>query len=250
MLGLPDGIVAVLFDMDGVITKTAVVHDAAWKQTFDDFLRQRAAQTGEPFVPFDPVKDYDEYVDGKPRADGVRSFLESRGIELPEGSPDDPPGAQTLNGVGNKKNEVLLAKLEQDGVEVYDGSVRYLRAVRAAGLKTAIVSSSANTVQVLAAAKLTGYFDVRIDAQAAREKKLRGKPAPDTFLAAASELGVQPGAAAVFEDALAGVGAGKAGHFARVVGVNRVLGVDRDNQADALREHGADIVVEDLGDLL
>lgn len=244
MLGLPDGIIAVLFDMDGVITKTAVVHDAAWKQTFDDFLRQRAAQTGEPFVPFDPVKDYDEYVDGKPRADGVKSFLESRGIELPEGSPDDPPDAQTLNGVGNKKNEVLLAKLAHDGVEVYDGSVRYLRAVRAAGLKTAIVSSSANTVQVLEAAKLTGYFDVRIDAQAAREKNLRGKPAPDTYLAAASSLGVEPGAAAVFEDALAGVGAGKAGHFGFVVGV------DRNNQADALREHGADIVVEDLGDLL
>jgi len=244
MLGLPDGISATLFDMDGVITKTAVVHDAAWKETFDEFLRDRSAQTGQPFIPFDPVKDYDEYVDGKPRMQGTRSFLESRGIQLPEGSPDDPPTALTLYGIGNKKNEVLLAKLAKDGVEVYEGSVRYLRAVRAAGLKTAVVSSSANTVQVLQAANLLDQFDVRIDAQAAHEKNLRGKPEPDTYLAAASELGVEPGAAAVFEDALAGVESGRAGHF------GCVIGVDRANQADALRQHGADIVVEDLGDLL
>jgi beta-phosphoglucomutase family hydrolase len=250
MLGLPDGIAAVLFDMDGVITRTATVHDAAWKATFDDFLRERATQTGEPFVPFDPVKDYDEYVDGKPRLDGTRAFLESRGIHLPAGSPDDPPGTPTLYGIGNRKNEMLLAKLAKDGVEVYDGSVRYLHAARAAGLRTAIVSSSANTVQVLEAADLTSEFDVRIDAQVAHEKNLRGKPAPDTYLAAANELGVQPAAAAVFEDALAGVQAGRAGHFARVIGVNRVVGVDRNNQADALREHGADIVVQDLGELL
>lgn len=244
MLGLPDGITATLFDMDGVITNTATVHDAAWKQTFDEFLEQRAKQTGDKFVPFDPVEDYDTYVDGKPRLDGTRSFLESRGIHLPEGTPDDPPTAQTLYGVSNRKNDLLLAVLAKDGVQVYDGSVRYLHAVRAAGLRTAIVSSSANTVQVLQAAGLTDQFDVRVDAQVAKAKNLNGKPAPDTYLEAAKELGVPASQAAVFEDALAGVAAGRAGHFGQVVGVNRA------NQAEALRQHGADIVVNDLGDLL
>jgi beta-phosphoglucomutase family hydrolase len=244
MLGLPDGITATLFDMDGVITNTATVHDAAWKQTFDEFLQARAQQTGQPFVPFDPVRDYDTYVDGKPRLDGTRSFLESRGITLPDGTPDDPPGTPTLYGIGNKKNTLLLAKLASDGVDVYPGSVRYLHAVRAAGLHTAIVSSSANTVQVLKAAGLTDMFDVRVDAQVAQAKHLNGKPAPDTYLEAARELGVPASAAVVFEDALAGVESGHAGHFGFVVGVNRA------NQADALRAHGADIVVNDLGELL
>jgi beta-phosphoglucomutase family hydrolase len=244
MLGLPDGITATLFDMDGVITNTATVHDAAWKQTFDEYLEARAKQTGQPFIPFDPVKDYDTYVDGKPRLDGTRSFLESRGIQLPEGTPDDAPGTPTLYGISNKKNDVLLAKLASDGVQVYDGSVRYLHAVRAAGLHTAIVSSSANTVQVLQAAGLADQFDVRVDAQVAQAKHLKGKPAPDTYLEAARELGVPASSAAVFEDALAGVQSGRAGHFGFVVGVNRA------NQADALRAHGADIVVNDLGELL
>jgi beta-phosphoglucomutase family hydrolase len=244
MLGLPDGITATLFDMDGVITNTATVHDAAWKQTFDEFLQARAQQTGEPFVPFDPVGDYDTYVDGKPRLDGTRSFLTSRGITVPAGTPDDAPGTPTLYGISNKKNDVLLAKLASDGVQVYDGSVRYLHAVRAAGLRTAIVSSSANTVQVLKAAGLSDQFDVRVDAQVAQARHLNGKPAPDTYLEAARELGVPASAAAVFEDALAGVASGRAGHFGFVVGVNRA------NQADALRAHGADKVVNDLGELL
>jgi beta-phosphoglucomutase family hydrolase len=244
VLGLPDGVTAALFDMDGVITQTATLHDAAWKQAFDSFLSERAKATGEPFVPFDPVTDYDEYVDGKPRLDGTRSFLASRGITLPEGSPDDPPGTQTLNAVGNEKNKILLEKIAADGVEVYDGSVRYLRAARAHGLHTAIVSSSANTVQILTSVGLLDKFDVRVDAQVARTKNLSGKPAPDTYLEAARELGVPASAAAVFEDALAGVEAGRAGRFGYVVGVDRV------GQASALRAHGADVVVTDLGDLL
>lgn len=244
MLGLPDGIAGTLFDMDGVITQTAVVHDAAWKETFDGFLRKRADETGEKFVPFDPVHDYDDYVDGKPRLDGTRSFLESRGITVPEGTPDDKPGTPTLYGISNLKQDLVLAKLKSDGVQVYDGSVRYLNAVRAAGLKTAIVSSSANTQQVLQAAGLQDDFDVRIDAQAAAAQDLRGKPAPDTYLAAARALGISADHAAVFEDALAGVEAGRAGSFGYVVGVDRV------GQADALRSHGADVVVSDLGELL
>lgn len=244
MLGLPDGITACLFDMDGVMTRTAQVHNAAWKATFDEFLRGRAAQTGEQFVPFDSVKDYDEYVDGKPRLDGTRSFLQSRGIQLPEGSPDDPAGAPTVYGISTRKNEMLLKKLAEDGVSVYDGSVRYVKAVRDAGIRTAIVSSSANTVQVLRAGDLTDLFDTRVDAQVATAQKLAGKPAPDTFLAAAKALGVPPEHGAVFEDALAGVQAGKAGGFGFVVGV------DRTGQAEQLRKHGADVAVQDLAELM
>jgi beta-phosphoglucomutase family hydrolase len=244
MLGLPDKITACLFDMDGVVTRTAVVHDAAWKQMFDDFLRKRASQDGEKFVPFDPVHDYDEYVDGKPRLDGTRAFLESRSISLPEGSPDDPAGAPTIWGLSNRKNDLVLDVLARDGVEVYDGSRRYLTAVRAAGLRTAIVSSSANTAQVLEAGGISQEFDVRVDAQVATAKGLHGKPAPDTYLEAARQLGVAAAQAAVFEDALAGVAAGRAGQFGYVVGVDRV------GQAAELRQHGADVVVPDLGDLL
>jgi beta-phosphoglucomutase family hydrolase len=240
-LGLPDAVRACLFDLDGVVTQTAKVHAAAWKEMFDDYLRQR---DGAGFRPFDSHDDYDRYVDGMPRADGVRSFLRSRGIELPEGDPDDPPTAETVNGLGNRKNEVVQRRIRQDGVQVYEGSVRYLHAVRNAGLRTAVVSSSANTAEVLAVTGLTDLFDARVDGQVARERHLPGKPKPDTFLAGAAELGVEPAQAAVFEDALAGVQAGHAGRFGLVVGVDRV------GQAEALREHGADVVVQDLAELL
>ncbi|MFC7984018.1 HAD family hydrolase [Streptomyces sp. NPDC057336] len=238
-LGLPDSIRACLFDLDGVVTRTAVVHAAAWKETFDAFLRER---DGTDFRPFTD-SDYDRYVDGRPRADGVRVFLASRGIELPEGDPDDPPGARTVNGVGNRKNALVLEKIRTDGVEPYDGTLRYIDAVRAAGLATAIVSSSANTLDVLRSIDAERLFDVRIDGVVARERKLPGKPRPDTFLAAARDLGVEPSRAAVFEDALAGMDAGRSGHFGYVVGVDRV------GQTDALYAHGADRVVEDLAEL-
>jgi beta-phosphoglucomutase family hydrolase len=242
VLGLPDGIRAGLFDLDGVLTRTAVVHAAAWKEMFDAFLRGRAAETGEPFVPFDAHADYDRYVDGKKRADGVRSFLASRGIQLPEGHPDDPPAAATIHGLGNRKNELVLAKLA-GGVEVYPGSVRYVEALRDAGLGRAVVSSSANTKTVLEVTELDKLFDVVVDGVVAERDGLAGKPAPDTFLAAAKALGIAPAAAAVFEDALAGVEAGRAGGFGFVVGVDRV------GQADELGRHGADVVVTDLADL-
>ena len=244
MLGLPEAVTACLFDMDGVITQTAKVHDAAWKEMFDEFLRTWSAAHGGQFVPFDPVADYEQYVDGKPRIDGVRSFLQARGIELPEGEESDQPGAQTLNGLGNQKNELLLKVIERDGVQAYEGSVRYVNAVRGAGLRTAIVSSSANTEAVLKAAGVSGLFEVRIDHQAAETHHLHGKPAPDTFLEAARELGVDAANACVYEDALAGVAAGRAGHFGFVVGVDRV------GQADQLHAHGADVVVKDLAELL
>ncbi|WP_432902716.1 beta-phosphoglucomutase family hydrolase [Micromonospora matsumotoense] len=244
MLGLPAHVTACLFDLDGVLTQTAKVHNAAWRQTFDDFLRQRAGATGEPFRPFDPGPDYHRYVDGRPRADGVRSFLASRGIVLPEGSPDDPPGADTVNGVGNRKNVVLLDRIHHDGVEAYPGSVAYLKAAERAGLRRAVVSASANCRDVVAAAGLEPMLEVRVDGLVARAEGLRGKPHPDTFLAAAELLGVAPADAAVFEDALAGVAAGRAGGF------GHVIGVDRAGQADELRAHGADVVVTDLADLL
>jgi beta-phosphoglucomutase family hydrolase len=239
-LGLPENIQACLFDLDGVVTKTAVVHAAAWKETFDAFLRERE---GAGFRPFDAGVDYDEYVDGRPRADGVRTFLASRGIELPEGRPDDPPEAATVNGVGNRKNLLVLEKIRTEGVEAYDGTLRYIEDVRAQGLRTAIVSSSANTRDVLRSIKAEGLFDVRIDGVVAAERKLPGKPHPDTFLAAARDLGVEPSQAAVFEDALAGMDAGRSGHFGYVVGVDRV------GQAEALSAHGADVVVKDLSEL-
>jgi beta-phosphoglucomutase family hydrolase len=244
MFGLPDGVTACLFDMDGVVTQTAVVHAAAWKEMFDDFLREHAKAAGTPFVPFDPVADYDAYVDGKPRLDGTRSFLESRGIKLPEGTPDDPPGTATIYGLSNRKNDLVLAKLAAGGVQVYQGSITYIRSVKEKGISTAIVSSSANTKQVLDSAGIADLFDVRMDGIVAAERHLRGKPAPDTYLAAAQMLGVTHDHAAVFEDALAGVESGRAGHFAFVVGVDRV------GQAKELAEHGADIVVKDLSELL
>ncbi len=238
-LGLPDDILACLFDLDGVVTKTAVVHAAAWKEMFDAFLRER---DGADFRPFGDA-DYDTYVDGRPRADGVRTFLASRGIELPEGTPGDPPDARTVHGLGNRKNELLLERIRTDGVEAYDGTLRYLGAVRARGLRTAIVSSSANCRDVLRSIGAEDLFDVRVDGVVAAERGLPGKPEPDTFLAAARDLGVEPSRAAVFEDAQAGMDAGRAGGFGYVVGVDRV------GQADALYAHGADRVVTDLAEL-
>ena len=235
---------ACLFDLDGVLTQTAKVHAAAWKEMFDAFLQAQADRLGEPFVPFDSGHDYEEYVDGKPRLDGVRSFLASRGTVLPEGDPNDPPAAETVAGLGNRKNELVLAMIQRDGVEVFEGSVRYVKALRDAGVRRAVVSSSANTGQVLEATGIADLFEVRVDALVAAREHLHGKPAPDTFLAAAKLLGVRPEEAAVFEDALAGVEAGRAGGFGLVVGVDRV------GQAAALRTHGADVVVSDLGELL
>jgi beta-phosphoglucomutase family hydrolase len=244
VLGLPDDIQACLFDMDGVLTKTAAVHAAAWKQMFDEFLRKRAQADGGEFRPFDIHDDYDQYVDGKPREDGVRDFLASRDISLPDGDPADPPDADTVYGLGNRKNELLLQRIKTDGVQVYDGSVRYLEAAQKAGLRRAVVSSSANTEQVLSVTGLEHFFEVRVDGVTIAQRHLHGKPAPDTFLDAAKQLGVEPAHAVVFEDALSGVAAGHAGHFGFVVGVDRV------GQADELAAHGADRVVQDLAELL
>jgi beta-phosphoglucomutase family hydrolase len=244
MLGLPDQVRACLFDLDGVLTKTAEVHAAAWKEMFDAYLRERAARTGEELVPFDPVADYDEYVDGKPRYEGVQSFLSARGIDLPRGQPSDPPDAETVDGLGNRKNELVLRLIRERGVKPYEGSVKYVRAAKDAGLRRAVVSSSTNCRDVLVAAGIEDLFEARIDGIVAEREHLNGKPAPDTFLAGARALKVEPGQAAVFEDALAGVAAGRAGNFGFVVGV------DRTGQAGALRAHGADVVVSDLSELL
>ena len=244
MLGLPDGITACLFDLDGVLTQTAKVHAAAWKQMFDEYLRQRAEQRGEKFVEFDKVSDYDEYVDGKPRYDGVGSFLSSRGIDLPQGTSSDDPGMETIDGLGNRKNELVLKIIHDQGVEAYDGSVRYVKAARDAGLRRAVVSSSTNAGDVLTHAGIIDLFEEIVDGVVADREHLTGKPAPDTFLAGARKLGVEPAQGVVFEDALAGVAAGHAGSFGYVVGVDRV------GQAQALKEHGADVVVRDLAELL
>jgi beta-phosphoglucomutase family hydrolase len=246
MLGLPDHVTACLFDLDGVLTDTAAVHDAAWKEMFDSFLRARAQRTGEPFVPFDSNKDYGEYVDGRPRADGVRTFLKSRGIELPEGSPDDGPDAETVNGLGNHKNVLLLRRIETDGVKVFEDARTYLKAARDAGLRRIVVSSSANTAQVLRVTGLDEFVEGRIDGVTIEQQHLKGKPAPDTFLAGAKCGGVEPWQAAVFEDALAGVEAGRAGSFGCVIGVNRLDTA----HGEQLRAHGADIVVRALTELL
>ncbi len=242
--GLPDDVEACLFDLDGVLTQTATVHAAAWKEMFDGFLRPWSDEHAEEFRPFDAGDDYDRYVDGMPRTDGVRRFLESRGIHLPDGEDDDPAGTPTVAGLGNAKNEIVLRRIRTDGVEVYPSSVDYVRAVRASGRRTAVVSSSANTADVLHVTGIEDLFDARVDGVVAKERHLPGKPAPDTFLAGAQALGVDAAHAAVFEDALAGVEAGRAGGFAVVVGVERA------GHADDLRAHGADVVVADLGELL
>jgi beta-phosphoglucomutase family hydrolase len=238
-LGLPDTVLVCLFDLDGVLTRTATVHMAAWKRTFDEFLR-----THEPGAPEFSQLDYNRYVDGKPRADGVRDFLASRRITLPEGSPGDPPETPTVQGIAARKNVLVLAELDEHGVEVYPGSVRYLGAVKDAGLGTAVVTASANGEQVIAAAAFADLIDVRVDGVVAAREGLRGKPQPDTFLAAARLLGVEPAAAVVFEDALSGVAAGRAGNFGYVVGVDRV------GHAAELAAAGADVVVQDLAELM
>ncbi len=243
-LRLPEAISACLFDLDGVLTKTAVLHAAAWKQAFDELLTGLSQTTGEAFVPFDPVKDYDDYVDGRPRLDGTRTFLRARNVQLPEGTPEDPPGSHTLYGVANRKNELVLAMMKTRGVEVYPGSRRFVDEARRLSMSTAVVSSSANAIAVLEAAGLEGLFDALVDGIVAKDAHLAGKPAPDTYLEAARRLDVVPQAAAVFEDALAGVEAGRAGGFGLVVGVDRV------GQREELAAHGADVVVADLAELV
>jgi HAD superfamily hydrolase (TIGR01509 family) len=230
--------------MDGVLTQTARLHAAAWKHMFDAFLEQRAAETGEPFKPFELPADYAAFVDGKLRQDGVRAFLASRGIALPEGSPEDPPTALTIFGLGTRKNDLVLDLIRTQGVELYRGSIDFVETVRAAGMPTAVVSASKNCREVLVAAGIEHLFQVRVDGLVAEEAGLRGKPAPDMFLAAARAIGVDARHAAVFEDAVAGVQAGRAGGFGWVVGVDRV------GQAEALRRQGADRVVSDLSELL
>ncbi len=243
-MGLPAATRACLFDLDGDLTDTAKVHAAAWKEMFDGYLKTQAEKDHTTFVAFEEVADYDTYVDGKSRADGTRSFLRSRGIDLPTDAPGDRAGALTITGLGDAKNTILMRRIRHDGVEPYPGSVRYVRAVRSAGLRTAVVSSSANCAEVLSAAGIAQLFETRVDGIAAQEQHLAGKPAPDTYLAAAKLLGVEPGEAAVFEDALAGVAAGRTGGFGFVVGVDRV------GQADELRARGADRVVPDLSRLM
>jgi len=240
MIGLPDEITACLFDLDGVLTGTAALHKAAWKQTFGSFLRERDGSGYRAFVD----EDYAEYVDGRPRMDGVREFLASRNISLPDGGPDDPVTHHTVYGLANRKNQLVLRIIEQRGVNPYPGSVRYLEAAQQAGLAIAVVTSSANATSVLEAADLARFVQAQVDGLVIARENLRGKPAPDSFVAGAKMLGVEPANAVVFEDALAGVEAGKAGNFGYVVGV------DREHQADRLRAHGADIVVEDLAELL
>jgi HAD superfamily hydrolase (TIGR01509 family) len=220
------------------------VHAAAWKELFDTFLRDRSEQTGEQFRPFEIATDYVAYVDGRLRQDGVRAFLASRGIVLPEGALDDSPSAQTVHGLGRRKNGFFLELLHRRGVVAYEGSVRFVKAARDAGLRRGVVSASRNWREIMAAAGLEQLFEVRVDGVVAADRGLRGKPAPDTFLAAATMLGVDPARSAIFEDAVSGVEAGGAGSFGWVVGVDRV------GQADALRRHGADIVVTDLSELL
>lgn len=235
---------AVLFDLDGVLTATAKVHAACWKKTFDDYLKQRAAKTNEPFQPFDIDKDYTLYVDGKPRYDGVKSFLESRGIHLPYGDPSDPPDRETICGLGNLKENMVLEAFKTGGVEVYQGSVAWVRQLHQAGIKTAVVSSSKNCAAVLQAGGIANLFDVRVDGRVVEDEKLPGKPAPDTFLKAAELLGVTPQRAVVVEDALSGVQAGRNGSF------GLVIGVDRKGDAEALYKNGADLVVADLSEMV
>lgn len=235
---------AVIFDLDGVITDTASTHSTAWKALFDGYLKEHSEKTGEPFVPFDADLDYRQWVDGKPRYEGVKSFLESRGITLPYGDPEDSPDQETICGLGNKKNPMFLARLEQDGVEIYESSVKLTRDLLAQGIRTAIVSSSKNCPAILEAAQITNLFEVKVDGVDAARLGLPGKPNPDTFLEAAKEMGIDPARAVVVEDAIAGVQAGRAGKF------GCVLGIDRVGDPDALRENGADVVVSDLAEVV
>jgi beta-phosphoglucomutase family hydrolase len=235
---------AVLLDLDGVITDTASLHAECWKQMFDEYLLKRAAERHEAFHPFDIAADYRRYVDGKPRFDGVRGFLTSRGIQLPEGSPNDSPQTETVYGLGNRKNDLVNKAIEGEGVEPYEGTVRLIRQLRDSGFKIAVVTSSQNCDAVLRAAGLNGFFDVRVDGSKIVEEHLLGKPAPDAFLLAAKLLGIEPSRGVVIEDALSGVEAGRNGRFGLVVGVAR------HGNADELRRHGAHLVVSDLGELV
>ena len=235
---------AVLFDLDGVITATASVHAIAWKQMFDEFLAAHAERTGTPFVSFEIEGDYKPYVDGRPRYDGVATFLKSRGIDLPRGEPSDDPDQETVCGLGNRKNALIQEVLATDGVEVYEGSVKLVFWLHQQVIRQAIVSSSKNAEAVLEAAGIKDFFEVRVDGVVAAREKLPGKPRPDTFLEGARLLGVDPVRAVVVEDALAGVKAGVNGSF------GLVIGVDREGDPEALKEAGADIVVDDLGQLV
>jgi beta-phosphoglucomutase family hydrolase len=235
---------AVLFDLDGVLTATAKVHAAAWKKIFDEYLRKRATENNEPFQPFDIQSDYKLYVDGKSRYDGARDFLRSRGIHLPEGTPDSPPEDETVCGLGNRKDKIIQRVIESDGVEAYAGSVALVRHLRSQGIKTAVVTSSHHGGPVVEAAGIADLFDLRVDGNVIDRLKLAGKPAPDAYLKAAEDLGVEPKRAVVVEDALSGVQAGRNGGFGLVVGVAR-----HDN-ADELKANGADMVVTDLGEML
>jgi len=235
---------AVLFDMDGVLTATAKVHAASWKKLFDDFLEKRAAESGEPFIPFDIKTDYKLYVDGKLREEGVRSFLESRSIKLPVGDADDPPESETVFGLGNRKNDLVTKIIETEGVDIFEGSIALVRLLRSKGIKIAVVSASKNCETVLNVTGITDLFDVMVDGNVAARLGLPGKPAPDTFLQAAKLLDTEPQRAVVVEDAISGVQAGKAGNF------GLVIGVDRHGEPDSLKNNGADIVVDDLDKLL
>jgi beta-phosphoglucomutase family hydrolase len=235
---------AVLLDLDGVITDTANLHAACWKQMFDEYLRERAARSGEAFRPFDPAADYRLHVDGKPRFDGVRDFLASRGIRLPEGSPDDPPQAETVGGLGNRKNDLVNESIERAGVEPYEGSVKLINRLHRHGFKIAVVTSSQNCATVLRAAGLDAFFEVQVDGNMILAQGLAGKPAPDTFLMAAKLLGAEPTRTVVVEDAISGVQAGSSGNF------GLVIGVARKGNADELRRNGAHLVVNDLGELV
>ena len=235
---------AVLFDLDGVLTATAKVHAICWKKMFDEYLLNRASRSGETFQPFEIATDYRLYVDGKPRFDGVRDFLRSRGIELPEGTPADSPQIETVCGLGNHKNEMINAVIESNGVEVYEGSIALVRRIRKEGIEVAVVTSSQNCDAVLKAAGIGSLFNVKVDGNVIHNENLSGKPAPDAFLAAAKKLGVDPKRSVVVEDAISGVQAGRNGGF------GLVIGVARKGDAEELMEHGADIVVKDLGELL
>jgi beta-phosphoglucomutase family hydrolase len=235
---------AVLLDMDGVITDTVSIHASCWKTMFDEFLRKWATRNAEPFRAFDLVTDYKFHVDGKPRYEGVRDFLNSRGIALPEGTPEDPPAAETVCGLGNRKNELVNELLASTSVEAYAGTVAFLKYLRQIGIKTAVVTSSQNCQAVLRAAKVDDLFDARVDGDVLVEQVLAGKPAPDSFLKAAEMLGVMPERAAVIEDAISGVRAGAQGGF------GLVIGVARKGNAEELKAHGAHVVVNDLAELL
>jgi beta-phosphoglucomutase family hydrolase len=239
-----------LFDMDGVLTKTASVHAEAWKDAFDAFLQAEEKRTGKTYAPFDKEGDYEKYVDGEPREDGVRNFLAARGIKLPEGADDDPPDARTVEGVGNRKNELVLEVMKTKGVAVFDGAVALVKELRKLDIKIAVVSASENTKAALKAAGIIDLFSTFVDGHVVKERHLAGKPAPDSYLEGARELGVEPNNAVVVEDALAGVEAGRAGHFALVVGVDNHDKADEHDYADQLRAHGADVVVTDLAQLL